>query len=101
MVAGTRRLLLLNLPSRRQLVDGLERRLGNRTRLALAALHNPPYQTVREVAEDAIAASLDDVVRANGGPARGPEASRCWPMRLVGRSGVQLRKRWTPSGALS
>ena len=73
MVAGTRRLLLLNLPSRRQLVDGLERRLGNRTRLALAALHNPPYQTVREVAEDAIAASLDDVVRANGGPARGPD----------------------------
>jgi ATP-dependent helicase HrpA len=73
MAAGTRRLLLLNLPSRRQLVDGLERRLGNRARLALAALSNPPYRSVRGVADDAVAASLDQVVRANGGPAWGPE----------------------------
>ena len=73
MAAGTRRLLLLNLPSRRQLVDGLERRLGNRTSLALAALGNPPYRSAREVAEDAVAACLDQVVRANGGPAWAPE----------------------------
>jgi ATP-dependent helicase HrpA len=73
MAAGTRRLLLLNLPSRRQLVDGLERRLGNRISLALAALPSPPYRSVREVVEDVLAAGLDQVVRANGGPAWGPE----------------------------
>ncbi len=73
MMAATRRLLLLNLPSRRQLADGLQRRLGNNTSLALGALANPPYPSTRAVAEDAIVAALDLVVNANGGPAWGKE----------------------------
>jgi ATP-dependent helicase HrpA len=73
MVLGTRRLLLLNLPSRRQLVDGLERLIHNPTKLALAGLAHPPYRSTRELAEDAIVACLDEVVAANGGPAWGPD----------------------------
>ncbi len=73
MTAGTRRLLLLNLPTRRQLIDGLERRLDNRTKLGLAALANPPYRSTKEIVEDAIAATLDELVADNGGPAWGPE----------------------------
>ncbi len=73
MVAGTRRLLLLNLPSRRQLVDGLERLINNPAKLALAGLAHPPYRSTRELAEDAIVACLDEVVAANGGPAWGPD----------------------------
>ena len=73
MTAGTRRLLLLNLPTRRPLIDALERLLDNRTKLALAALANPPYRSTREMVEDAIAAVLDEVVARSGGPAWGPE----------------------------
>jgi ATP-dependent helicase HrpA len=72
MAAGTRRLLLLNLPSRRQLVDGLERLIDNPTKLALAALPAPPYRSTRDMAEDAIAACLDELIAENGGPAWGP-----------------------------
>ena len=74
MAAGTRRLLLLNMPARRPLVDGLERLIDNRTKLALASLAVPPYRSTRELVEDAIAACLDEVVASNGGPPRGPEA---------------------------
>jgi ATP-dependent helicase HrpA len=73
MAGATRRLLLLNLPSRRQIVDGLERLLDNSTKLALAGLAEPPYRSTREIAEDAIVACLDEVVARNGGPAWGPE----------------------------
>ncbi len=73
MAAGTRRLLLLNLPSRRQLADGLERLLDNRTKLAMAALTVSPYRSTRDLAEDAIVACLDEVVARNGGPARSAE----------------------------
>ena len=74
MAAGTRRLLLLNMPARRPLVDGLERLIDNRTKLALASLAVPPYRSTRELVEDAIAACLDEVVASNGGPPRRPEA---------------------------
>ena len=68
MAAGARRLLLLNLPSRRALVDSLERQLDNRTKLALGALSLPPYRSTREMAEDALAAAIDQVVASRGGP---------------------------------
>jgi ATP-dependent helicase HrpA len=68
MAGGARRLLLLNLPSRRALVDSLERQLDNRTKLALGALSLPPYRSTREMAEDALAAAVDHVVAAEGGP---------------------------------
>ena len=67
MAGGVRRLLLLNLPSRRALVDSLERQLDNRTKLALGALSLPPYRSTRELAEDALAAAVDQVVAAKGG----------------------------------
>ena len=68
MAGGVRRLLLLNLASRRALVDSLERQLDNRTKLALGALSLPPYRSTREMAEDALAAAVDQVVNAAGGP---------------------------------
>ena len=68
MAGGVRRLLLLNLPSRRALVDSLERQLDNRTKLALGALSLPPYRSTREMAEDVVAAAVDQVVAAEGGP---------------------------------
>ena len=68
MADGARRLLLLNLPSRRALVDSLERQLDNRTKLALGALSLPPYRSTREMAEDALAAAIDQVVASEGGP---------------------------------
>jgi ATP-dependent helicase HrpA len=74
MAAGTRRLVLLNLPTRRQLTDGLERLIDNRTKLALGRLRNPPYRSWREVAEDVLAAALDQAIAAHGGPAWGPES---------------------------
>ena len=89
MAAGTRRLLLLNLPSRRQLVDGLERLIHNPTKLALAGLAIPPYRTTRELAEDAILACLDEVIAGSGGPAWGPvqfEALVAAVRRQVGAS---------------
>jgi ATP-dependent helicase HrpA len=68
MAVGARRLLLLNLPSRRALVDALERQLDNRTKLALGALTLAPYRSTREMAEDVVAAAVDQVVVAEGGP---------------------------------
>ncbi len=68
MAGGARRLLLVNLPSRRALVDALERQLDNRTKLALGALSLPPYRSTREMAEDVVAAAVDQVVAAEGGP---------------------------------
>jgi ATP-dependent helicase HrpA len=68
MAGGTRRLLLLNLSSRRALVDSLERQLDNRTKLALGALSLPPYRSTREMTEDVLAAAIDQVVASVGGP---------------------------------
>ena len=69
MAGATRRLVLLNLPARRPLVDGLERLIDNHTKLALGALRNRPYGSGREVAEDVLAAALDQAIAAHGGPA--------------------------------
>jgi ATP-dependent helicase HrpA len=73
MAAGTRRLLLLNLPSRRHLLGLLENRLDNRSKLALGALQGLAYQSPRELVDDVVNAVLDGVVDASGGPAWGPE----------------------------
>jgi ATP-dependent helicase HrpA len=73
MAAGTRRLLLLNLPAGRHLVDLLEHQLGNRTRLSLGALQGLSYPSPRELVQDAIEAAVDQAVVANGGPAWSPE----------------------------
>jgi ATP-dependent helicase HrpA len=72
MAGATRRLVLLNLPARRQLVDGLERLIDNHTKLALGALRNRPYRSGHEMAEDVLAAALDQAIAAHGGPAWGP-----------------------------
>ncbi len=72
MAGATRRLVLLNLPARRQLVDHLERLVDNRTKLALGALRSRPYGSGREIAEDVLAAALDQAIAAHGGPAWGP-----------------------------
>ncbi len=74
MVAGARRLVLLNLPGRRQLTGALEGLLDNRTRLALAGLGGTSYRSPRQLAEDAVVAAVDQAVADNGGPARDPEA---------------------------
>lgn len=74
MIAGTRRLLILNLPSRRHLTEILQHLLGNRTKLALGGLQGLCYRTPAEVVEDAIEAAVDQVVAANGGPAWDPES---------------------------
>ncbi|MGA3221546.1 MAG: ATP-dependent RNA helicase HrpA, partial [Acidimicrobiales bacterium] len=71
MAGATRRLVLLNLPARRQLVDHLERLIDNRTKLALGALRNRPYGSGREITEDVLAAALDQAITAHGGPAWG------------------------------
>ena len=72
MAGATRRLVLLNLPGRRQLVDHLERLIDNHTKLALGALRNRPYASGRDVAEDVLAAAMDQAIAAHGGPAWGP-----------------------------
>jgi ATP-dependent helicase HrpA len=72
MAGATRRLVLLNLPARRPLMDGLERLIDNHTKLALGALRNRPYRGGRDLAEDVLAAALDQAIAAHGGPAWGP-----------------------------
>ena len=67
MAGGVRRLLLLNLPSRGARGQP-GRQLDNRTKLALGALSLPPYRSTREMAEDTLAAAIDQVVAASGGP---------------------------------
>ena len=74
MAAGTRRLVLLNLPARRPLAAGLERLIDNHTKLALGGLRNPPYKSWREMAEDVLAAALDEAIAAWGGPAWGAQS---------------------------
>jgi ATP-dependent helicase HrpA len=74
MAAGTRRLVLLNLPARRQLADGLERLIDNHTKLALGALRNPPYRSGRDMADDVLCAALDQAIAAEGGPAWDPRS---------------------------
>ncbi len=63
MRAGTRRLLLLTVPSP---VAAVVRRLDNRTKLALAA---SPYADVPALLRDCAYAAVDAAVAAAGGPA--------------------------------
>ncbi|MCL6092021.1 MAG: DUF3418 domain-containing protein, partial [Actinobacteria bacterium] len=69
MLAGTRRLVLLDLDRRAKLVTTFERLVDNRTRLALAALGGLSYRSARELASDVLASAVDRVVADNGGPA--------------------------------
>ena len=62
MWRGTRRLLLLTVPPPARAVD---RMFPNAARLALAQL---PIRSLGEVVADCIAAAVDDLLRANGGP---------------------------------
>jgi ATP-dependent helicase HrpA len=63
MWAGTRRLLLLNLPSP---TGSVKRQLANDTKLALA---RNPYPTLAELFEDCVACAVDQLVADHGGPA--------------------------------
>ncbi len=92
MAGATRRLVLLNLPGRRQLVDHLERLIDNHTKLALGALRNRPYASGRDVAEDVLAAAMDQAIAAHGGPAWGRRASRLWWRRSAPTSSRRREK---------
>jgi ATP-dependent helicase HrpA len=63
MARGTRRLLLLTVPSPRRWVTG---QLGPQLTLALTAA---PHDTLEAVIEDATSAALDALIASGGGPA--------------------------------
>ena len=63
MLLGTRRLLLLTLPSP---TKALRRVFTNETRLALALT---PYRTIDDLLSDCVACAIDRLIAANGGPA--------------------------------
>jgi ATP-dependent helicase HrpA len=63
MWAGTRRLLLLTLPSPLRV---LRSRLTNRTKLGLGHAPHPDYASLLD---DCLVAAVDQLMRANGGPA--------------------------------
>ncbi|HYA45287.1 MAG TPA: DUF3418 domain-containing protein, partial [Acidimicrobiales bacterium] len=66
MTTGSCRLLLLNLPSFRQRVGRL---VLLAERAGVPALPGGPYRSARELAEDAAAAVVDEIVASHGGPA--------------------------------
>jgi ATP-dependent helicase HrpA len=68
MWAGTRRLLLLVLPSPLRV---LRSRLTNRTKLGLGHAPHPDYAALLE---DCLVAAVDQLVAAHGGPAWNPDA---------------------------
>jgi len=70
MWLGTRRLLLLNLPSPARYVSG---RLGNQAKLMLRA---SPHGSVAALLEDCIGCAVDELVAGFGGPAWDQEAFR-------------------------
>jgi ATP-dependent helicase HrpA len=63
MWAGTRRLLLLTMPS---VIDVVQRQLSSAQKLTLLA---GPHRNVGELLDDAIAAAVDQLMAAAGGPA--------------------------------
>jgi ATP-dependent helicase HrpA len=63
MRAGTRRLLLLNLPSP---ASAAKRRLAEDTKLALV---RSPYPALSELFDDCVACAVDQLVADHGGPA--------------------------------
>jgi ATP-dependent helicase HrpA len=62
-VAGTRRLLLLNLPSPGKFVQG---RLSNQAKLALS---RGPHRSALDLVDDCAGCAVDGLVARNGGPA--------------------------------
>ncbi|HEX3815932.1 MAG TPA: ATP-dependent RNA helicase HrpA [Mycobacteriales bacterium] len=62
MLAGTRRLLLLNLPS------PIKYLLGRLTSRAKLALSTNPYGSAADLLDDCVSCALDGIVAANGGP---------------------------------
>jgi ATP-dependent helicase HrpA len=86
MLAGTRRLLLLTVPSP---LRDVQRRLGPSAALALAAA---PHGDVRAVLEDALAATVDALVSEAGGPAWDEEGFARLRAHVAGRlAGETLR----------
>jgi ATP-dependent helicase HrpA len=65
---GTRRLLLLAVPSVGRRVQG---RLTNATKLALATA---PHASLADLWDDCLVAAVDHLLAAHGGPARDPAA---------------------------
>jgi ATP-dependent helicase HrpA len=63
MWSGTRRLLLLTIPSPKKAIDRL---LSTKTKLALSAA---PHASLGELVDDCVTAAVDDLLRRNGGPA--------------------------------
>nr|WP_238351264.1 ATP-dependent RNA helicase HrpA [Kribbella shirazensis] len=63
MWAGTRRLLLLTMPS---VIDVVQRNLSNQQKMTLMA---GPHRNVGELLDDAIGAAVDQLMAAAGGPA--------------------------------
>ncbi|TWD83945.1 ATP-dependent helicase HrpA [Kribbella amoyensis] len=63
MWAGTRKLLLLTMPS---VVEVVQRNLTNQQKMTLLA---GPHRTVGDLLDDAIAAAIDQLMAAAGGPA--------------------------------
>ncbi len=63
MWAGTRRLLLLTMPS---VIDVVQRHLSNQQKMTLMS---GPHRNVGELLDDAIAAAVDQLMAAAGGPA--------------------------------
>ncbi|WP_051102510.1 ATP-dependent RNA helicase HrpA [Parafrankia elaeagni] len=64
MWAGTRRLLLLNVPSP---VRGIIGRLPNAAKLALS---NNPHRDISDLLDDCVSAAMDVLLRGAGGPVR-------------------------------
>lgn len=63
MWAGTRRLLLLTMPS---VIDVVQRHLSNQQKMTLMA---GPHRNVGDLLDDAIGAAVDQLMAAAGGPA--------------------------------
>jgi ATP-dependent helicase HrpA len=60
---GTRRLLLLTMPS---VIDVVQRNLSNQAKMTLT---NSPHRNVADLLDDAVSAAVDQLMAANGGPA--------------------------------
>jgi len=68
MPAGVRRLVLLNLTGRRQLVSELERMLDTKTKLAFGKLGGLGYASAGDLASDLVAAAVALVLESAGLP---------------------------------